>query len=75
MQIYSRWGVLVYDTIGYENDEFGNVFKGYSNGRATINNDELLPTGTYFYILKFNGSDLPNGNNKDTYTGYLYINR
>jgi gliding motility-associated-like protein len=75
MQIYSRWGVLVYDTIGYENDEFGNVFKGYSNGRATINNDELLPTGTYFYILKFNGPDLPNGNNKDTYTGYLYINR
>ncbi|WP_415371784.1 ice-binding family protein [Patiriisocius sp. Uisw_047] len=79
MQIFNRWGVLVYETTGYENDEFGNVFKGYSNGRATINNDELLPTGTYFYILNFKGPDLPESLGelipKSTFTGYLYINR
>jgi gliding motility-associated-like protein/uncharacterized repeat protein (TIGR01451 family) len=75
MQIFNRWGVLVYETTGYENDEFGNVFKGYSNGRAILNNDELLPTGTYFYILNFSGPELPNDENKETYTGYLYINR
>jgi len=78
MQIFNRWGVLVYETNGYENDEFGNVFKGFSNGRVTVNEDELLPTGTYFYILKINGPELPDdsrGKPKDTFTGYLYINR
>ncbi len=62
----------------FENEEFGNVFKGISNGRATVNSDELLPTGTYFYILKFNGPDLPDdskGNPKEAFSGYLYINR
>jgi hypothetical protein len=75
MQIFNRCGVLVYETAGYENDEFGNVFKGYSNGRVTINSDELLPTGTYFYILNFSGPDLPDDGVIDTFTGYLYINR
>ncbi len=78
IQIFNRWGVLVFEADEYGEFEFGNVFNGYSNGRSTINSDELLPTGTYFYILKFNGPELPeddNGKPKDVFTGYLYINR
>ena len=67
--IFNRWGVLVYDADGYNNTT--KVFKGYSDGRATIKQDSSLPEGTYFYVLKYNKS---NGVTKEK-AGYLYINR
>ena len=71
MKIFNRWGVLVFETNGY--NESDNVFRGVSNGRSTIRQGEELPTGTYFYILTFSGDDLPLG--KNAFNGYLYINR
>ncbi|MBX2827133.1 MAG: gliding motility-associated C-terminal domain-containing protein [Flavobacteriaceae bacterium] len=70
VKIFNRWGVLVFETDGY--DEANNVFRGRSNARATISEDEELPTGTYFYVLTFPGEN-PEG--QSAYNGYLYINR
>lgn len=68
VEVYNRWGVMVYEARGYNNT---NVrFDGYSQGRATVNKGKLLPTGTYFYILKYTTED---GRDKDR-SGYLYIN-
>jgi len=67
IEIYNRWGVKVYDAKSY--NETDNMFRGYSDGRATINRNEKLPTGTYFYILKYN-----TGKKVKEKTGYLYIN-
>lgn len=67
LEIYNRWGVKVYDAKGY--NESDKMFAGYSDGRATINRGEKLPTGTYFYILKYN-----NGTKVKEKAGYLYIN-
>ncbi len=67
VEIYNRWGVKVYDAKSY--NETDNMFRGYSDGRATINRNEKLPTGTYFYILKYN-----TGQKVKEKTGYLYIN-
>ncbi|MHC0442841.1 gliding motility-associated C-terminal domain-containing protein [Flavobacterium sp. 3-210] len=64
IEIYNRWGVKVYATSNYGSN--GNFFKGYSEGRTTISQNELLPAGTYFYILHLKGE------NKDK-TGYLYL--
>ena len=73
VKIFNRWGVLVWETDNYGGtDGEENVFSGESNGRATINAGEELPTGTYFYILNFTGDTNPG---KSSYTGYLYINR
>ena len=69
MKIYNRWGVLVWEADNYGG---GNVFEGFSNGRATIREGKTLPTGTYFYILNFTTDDNPGEGN---YTGYLYLNR
>jgi gliding motility-associated-like protein/uncharacterized repeat protein (TIGR01451 family) len=69
VEIYDRWGVKVYDAEGYNNDNV--IFRGVSEGRVTVSKSEGLPSGTYFYIVKyqdFNG----NGINK---TGYLDISR
>lgn len=67
VEIYNRWGVKVFDTKSY--NETDNMFRGYSDGRATINRNEKLPTGTYFYILKYN-----NTKKVVEKSGYLYIN-
>ena len=67
VEIYNRWGVKVFDTKSY--NESDNMFRGYSDGRATINRNEKLPTGTYFYILKYN-----NTQKVIEKSGYLYIN-
>ena len=51
LEIYNRWGVKVYDVSGYGQN--GRNFIGESDGRATIQRNASLPTGTYFYILKY----------------------
>lgn len=72
VRIYNRWGVKVYETTGY--NETDNVFTGFSDGRATINKDGQLPTGTYFYVLNYEYND---GTTSRTVkkAGYLYINK
>lgn len=70
--IFNRWGVKVYEEENY--DTTNSKFGGFSDGRATINRNEKLPSGTYFYILTFDYD----ANNSETKTykkaGYLYIN-
>jgi len=72
VKIFNRWGVLVYEVDGYDNIE--NSFKGYSQGRVTLNDGEMLPTGTYFYILEYEFS--VDGINSEILeqSGYLYLN-
>jgi gliding motility-associated-like protein/uncharacterized repeat protein (TIGR01451 family) len=67
IEIYNRWGVKVYETQDYNNSI--RAFRGYSEGRVTINQSEALPNGTYYYVLKY--KEL-NGNTT-TKTGFLYL--
>ncbi|MCO6176470.1 gliding motility-associated C-terminal domain-containing protein, partial [Flavobacterium sp. NRK F10] len=69
VEIYNRWGVLVYETRGYGQN--GNYFRGVSEGRVTVKQSSELPVGTYFYIVKYTNSQ---GQAKER-SGYLYINR
>ncbi len=69
IRIYNRWGVQVYQTRAY--NTAGNVFDGTSEGRVTVQQDNKLPVGTYFYILDYENE---NGN-MESISGYLYINR
>jgi len=63
LEIYNRWGNVVYTKQGYD-----NTFNGVSNGRAVISKDEQLPVGTYYYVL-----DLGDGTKAKV--GWLYIVR
>ncbi len=69
VEIYNRWGVLVFDVTNYDNST--KVFRGMSEGRATVKQSSELPSGTYFYILKYKGSE----GNYTTKNGYLYLSR
>ncbi|MFS4417967.1 gliding motility-associated C-terminal domain-containing protein [Maribacter sp. 2307ULW6-5] len=68
VRIYNRWGVLVFEAEGYDNQN--KAFTGISNGRATIQKNEELPVGVYFYVIDYEN----NGEGKSL-SGYLYVNR
>lgn len=70
VRVYNRWGVQVFATEHYGTN--GEVFRGFSNGRATIEKGKQLPTGTYFYIIEY---EFERGEKKKTHkkAGYLYI--
>ncbi|CAM3304688.1 Ig-like domain-containing protein [Zobellia roscoffensis] len=68
VKIFNRWGIKVYEVDGYDNET--NVFTGMSIGRITIRANDELPVGVYFYII-----DYVAGDNNQTLSGYLYINR
>jgi len=69
VEIYNRWGVLVYETTNYDNAT--RRFEGVSEGRSTVNKSSDLPSGTYFYIIQWTTTD-GSTVNKD---GYLYLTR
>ncbi len=67
LEIYNRWGVLVYQADGYGQKDV--LFKGLSDGRTTMNRNEELPEGTYFYTLMYVNSK---GIQRQK-AGYLFI--
>ncbi|MEO0528187.1 MAG: gliding motility-associated C-terminal domain-containing protein, partial [Bacteroidota bacterium] len=64
LQVFNRWGNIVFEMRGYDNS-----WGGISTGRATLNADEKLPVGTYYYLLELGDGATP------TKTGWLYISR
>lgn len=64
LQIYNRWGKLVYEEENYQND-----FSGFANtGTFIKKGKKILPLGVYFYILKMRDLNLD-------FQGFLYLSR
>lgn len=68
VEIFNRNGIKVFSINGYDNN--ARVFRGISNGRATLLKGDGLPTGVYFYIIRY----AQEGNGR-TRSGYLYVNQ
>ncbi|TGD58542.1 Ig-like domain-containing protein [Flavobacterium humi] len=62
LEVYNRYGSLVYSTNGYKNN-----WKGIANVKGTFDGTEL-PSGTYYYIFDI-------GESKGVKTGWLQIVR
>ena len=60
IEIYNRWQSLVFRDSNYKNN-----FEGIGNQNGLLSN--ILPDGTYYYILNFNDSK--------PVTGYIILNR
>ncbi len=58
IEIYNRWGTLIWKSTGYSIQWDGSNYR----------NSEVLPDGTYFYII-----DLKSKVFKEPYTGYVQI--
>jgi gliding motility-associated-like protein len=68
VEIYNRWGQLVFTVNGYDNSS--KVFVGISEGRSTINKNAYLPSGTYYYVIKYKK---PISGVMKQKAGFLYI--
>ncbi len=66
MKVYEKSGNLWLDEPfkGYSDNNL-TYQKGYSDNNLTYQEDELLPTGTYFYMIKVAGEDYK--------VGYIYL--
>jgi hypothetical protein len=49
----------------------GKFFRGISEGRTTINKNDELPSGVYFYVVEYKNDQ---GVTKQR-SGYLYLNK
>ncbi len=71
IEIYNRWGNLVFKKEHYgDADYWGSDsdawWTGSSDHKLTVGN-ELLPVGTYYYVLKLNSTKV--------LTGFLFLNK
>ncbi|WP_165769264.1 T9SS type B sorting domain-containing protein, partial [Flavobacterium tructae] len=66
VEIFNRNGVQIFKTHNYGSNN--NVFRGISEGRATISKKSGVPTGTYFYILRYERAGVFRER-----AGYLYV--
>lgn len=73
VEIYNRWGILVFETTNYNNTT--NAFDGISRGRTTVKQSDGLPTGTYFYIINYKSLDGNNNVQDNKLDGYLYLSK
>ncbi|MDQ1166649.1 gliding motility-associated C-terminal domain-containing protein [Flavobacterium sp. SORGH_AS_0622] len=73
VEIYNRWGILVFETKNYNNTT--NAFDGNSRGRTTVKQSDGLPTGTYFYIINYKSVDGNNTIQDNKLDGYLYLSK
>jgi len=71
VEIFNRWGVSVFKTSFYDN--VNNVFRGFSDGRSTISRNEKLPTGDYWYVLKYEYDLYGRTKENIEKTGNIYI--
>jgi gliding motility-associated-like protein len=60
LKIFNRWGNEIFESMNYQNN-----WDGYSN--KSISGSNQLPSGTYYYILEINGSNL------QPIQGYIYL--
>jgi len=63
LQIFNRYGTLVYQKKAYQNN-----WRGLANVNGVVGKGEPLPTGTYFYILNLD-------NTSENTTGWLFLRK
>ena len=66
VQIFNRWGMIVWESTGYNNGD--NVWKGDNHSKKGV------PDGTYFYIVSFGDHSGPIGS-ENRIQGFIVISR
>jgi gliding motility-associated-like protein len=60
LYVYTRAGQLIYQSANYQNDWDGRSM------RSTVESKELIPAGTYYYVLKLGGTNR-------SLKGFIYV--
>jgi gliding motility-associated-like protein len=71
IEIFNRWGKIVYEQENYGNSQMWGETDAWWNGSSNSNmnfGNEILPSGTYFYILYLNNGSAP-------MNGFVYLSK
>ena len=52
MQIFNRWGAMIYESKDYQNN-----WNAFTHG-SSVGGSDKVPTGTYYYIINLKDSGL-----------------
>lgn len=52
LQIFNRWGAMIFESKNYQNDWNGSSSKG------SVGSSNFVPTGTYYYVINLKNSGL-----------------
>ncbi len=63
LTIYNRYGNKIYEVSGYKND-----WNGVANVSGVIGSGDVIPAGTYYYVLKINNPEFES-------VGWVYVQR
>ncbi|PHR68973.1 MAG: hypothetical protein COA67_11890, partial [Lutibacter sp.] len=70
MEIVNRWGKVVYKyTHNGDPTATPEWWDGHSTGKWTLNDSEIVPTGTYFYAIYFNKDG------RKPQSGWIYLRK
>lgn len=61
LQIFNRWGAMIYESKNYQNDWNG------TSSKASIGSSNFVPTGTYYYVINLKNSGL------EPFAGPIYV--
>ncbi|TXE06501.1 hypothetical protein ES711_13385 [Gelidibacter salicanalis] len=61
LQIFNRWGAMIYESKNYQNDWNG------TSSKASVGNSNFVPTGTYYYVVNLKNSGL------EPFAGPIYV--
>ncbi|ATA73053.1 hypothetical protein CGC49_07035 [Capnocytophaga sp. H4358] len=67
IEIFNELGQKVFQAKDYQRK--GGVFRGYANVKGVVGKGKRLPSGTYFYVLKYKNQD----KKMHQKSGYLYV--
>ncbi|WP_396633666.1 gliding motility-associated C-terminal domain-containing protein [Maribacter sp. R86514] len=65
VMIFNRWGVLIFEMKDYQNDWGGESPNG------SFGSSEILPTGTYYYIIM--ATNKSTDTELEPFSGYIYL--
>ncbi len=76
LQVFNRWGTLVYRSTGDNYGDNDNWWDGTSNQASMVSIGQDLPNGTYFYVYKVEINAVDSGNTiSKEYSGYIELRR
>ncbi|TRX70330.1 gliding motility-associated C-terminal domain-containing protein [Carboxylicivirga sp. M1479] len=75
IEVFNRWGTVVYRSKGavYGKDEAW--WDGTSNSGAMVTLGEKLPSGTYFYVYTITINDSESGTQTKDFSGFIELRR
>ena len=75
LEVFNRWGTVIYRSKGNRYGEDDSWWDGTSNAGAMVSLGEKLPSGTYFYVYTITINDSESGTKTKEFSGYIELRR